>query len=145
MILSEITPDIALADLLNGEVSVQVSASKKRAVKAYAQAQQPQTPLADEFITVQGNGATRSLTRPYGWFTGNVALAVYCKANADGTAKHKRVSAIINQCIALIHGKVVDGYYFELNIANIITPTTTNLSTGYSMTVMNIGWRTSGK
>ena len=44
MTLSELTPDTALAALLDGKVEVHISATKKYPIHAYGQAQQPQTP-----------------------------------------------------------------------------------------------------
>lgn len=140
MILTENTPDIVLAELLNGKVKVQISAKQTRVVKAYAQSMQPQTTLGEEFITIQNNGKIESLTRPFGMYRGNLALAVYCKTNADGTAKHKRVSSIIAQCVKEVHCKKVGDFFYELNPSNIITPTTTNLTNGYSVTILNIEW-----
>lgn len=54
MNLSELTPDTALAALLDGKVAVQISATKKYPIHAYEQAQQPQTPENPEQVTVTG-------------------------------------------------------------------------------------------
>lgn len=142
MNLSELTPDIALASLLDGKVEVRTSATKSHTIRAYAQAQQPQTGLGDEFISITANGAVRSITRPLGIFRGNLALTLYCKTNSDGTAKRKRIASMIEQTVEIVNGKVTSGFYFELNLANVITPTTVNLTNGYATTVLNVEWST---
>lgn len=142
MTLSELTPDMALAALLDGKVEVQTSETKKYAVKAYAQAEQPQTGLDDEFISIFYNGTVRSMTRPLGVFRGNLALTLYCKSNSDGTAKRKRIASMIEQAVALVNCKTSQGFFFELNPASVITPTTVNLTNGYATTVMNVEWHT---
>ncbi|MCM1301921.1 MAG: hypothetical protein NC226_09385 [Bacteroides cellulosilyticus] len=142
MILSELTPDLALAALLNGKVEVSTSETEKHLVKAYAQAGQPQIGLADEFISIFYNGTVRSITRPIGVFRGNIALTIYCKSNTDGTAKRKRIAAMIEQTVELVNCKTSQGFFFELDPTNVITPTTVNLTNGYATTVLNVSWRT---
>lgn len=142
MNLSDLTPDAALAALLDGNVVVQISATNSRKLRAYAQAEQPQTGLADEFISIMANGAVRSLTRPLGIFRGNIALTLYCKSNSDGTAKRKRIASMIAQTVELVNSKVADSFFFELDPANVITPTTVNLTNGYATTVLNVEWST---
>ncbi len=142
MNLSDLTPDTALAALLDGKVEVQTSATASRKLRTYAQAEQPQTGLADEFISIMANGAVRSLTRPLGIFRGNLALTLYCKSNSDGTAKRKRIASMIAQTVELVNSKVADSFFFELDPANVITPTTVNLTNGYATTVLNVGWST---
>ena len=142
MNLSELTPDTALAALLDGNVEVQTSEKSSRKVRTYAQAEQPQTGLADEFISVFYNGTVRSLTRPLGIFRGNLAITLYCKSNSDGTAKKKRIASMIEQCEFLVNGTSLFGFYFELDPSNVITPTTVNLTNGYAITVLNVKWNT---
>lgn len=143
MNLSELTPDTALAALLDGRIVVQTSATASRVAKVYAQAEQPQTGLADEFISVFYNGVVRSLAKPIGIFRGNLALTLYCKSNSDGTAKRKRIASMVERCVELVNGKTSQGFFFELDPANVITPTTVNLTTGYSTTILNVKWRES--
>lgn len=143
MNLSDLTPDTALAALLDGRIVVQTSATTSRVAKVYAQAEQPQTGLADEFISVFYNGVVRSLTKPIGIFRGNLALTLYCKSNSDGTAKRKRIASMVERCVELVNGKTSQGFFFELDPANVITPTTVNLTTGYSTTILNVKWRES--
>lgn len=142
MNLSDLTPDTALAALLDGKVAVQTSATASRTVKVYAENAMPGTGLGDEFISIMANGAVRSLTRPLGIFRGSLALTLYCKSNSDGTAKRKRIASMIAQTVELVNSKVADGFFFELDPSNVITPTTVNLTNGYATTVLNVEWST---
>ena len=142
MTIAELQPDVALAALLNEKVEVQTSATSKYAIKAYEQAKMPNKGLADEFLTVQSNGVISSWTNPIGQFNGNLALTLYCKANADGTAKTARLKQMISQCVELVDRKSSQGFFFSLDPTNVITPPTVNLTTGYATTVINVAWHT---
>lgn len=138
--IADLNPDVALAALLDGNVSVQISETKSRTIRAYADEERPNKNLADEFIDVEWNGSARSLTRPLGLFRGSLALVIWCKTLADGRAKKKRVKQIIAQCAELVNSKVSQGFFFDFDADNVITPTTTNLTTGYSTTILNVEW-----
>lgn len=169
MTLSSLAPDEALAATLDLKIEVQTSATNSNAIKAYANASRPNASLGDEFIELFYNGIVQSVTRPREMFKGNLALTIYCKANSDGTAKHKRIASIMEQVEQLISGKtsesggtsesgvasrggasrgsalsggVIGDYFFDYPANNIITPTTVNPTTGYSVTTINIEWRT---
>ena len=142
MTLAELQPDVALAALLNEKVEVQTSATSKYAIKAYEQAKMPNKGLADEFLTVQTNGVISSWTNPIGQFKGNLALTLYCKSNADGTAKTARLKQMIGQCVELVDRKSSQDFFFKLDPTNVITPPTVNLTTGYATTVINVAWHT---
>lgn len=139
--LANLTPDIVLAALLDKVVTVQTSETESHVIRAYADEDKPNVGLGDEFIEVDWNGSARSLTRPIGVFRGNLALSIYVKTQTDGRAKKKLVRQIIAQCEELVNGKVSDGFYFEFDPMNVITPTTVNLTIGYSTTVLNVSWR----
>lgn len=138
--IADLTPDTALATLLDNVVKVHTSATESHVIRAYADEEKPNVGLADEFIEVDWNGGARSLTRPLGVFSGNLALSIYVKAQTDGRAKKKLVRQIIAQCEELVNGKVSDGFYFEFDATNVITQTTVNLTSGYSTTVLNVSW-----
>lgn len=138
--IADLDPDVALAALLDKKVTVQTSAAHSYAIRAYANEDRPNKGVADEFIDIDWNGGARSLTRPLGLFRGNLALVIWCKARADGRAKKKRVKQIIAQCAELVDGKLSQGFFFEFNAGNVITPTTVNLTTGYSTTILNVKW-----
>lgn len=142
MTLADLTPDVALAALLDGKVEVQTSATEKYAIRCYEQAQQPNKGLADEFLTVQVNGVIQSKTKPRGLYFGNLALSLLCKANADNTAKTARLRQMAAQCELIVDGKSSEGFFFELDATNVITPPTVNTTTGYATTILNVAWHT---
>lgn len=133
-----INPDEVLARLLDKQVRVQ-----NYTIRAYGDEERPNTELADEFIDVEWNGGARSLTTDPMLFTGSLAVTIWCKAQADGRAKKQRVQKIIAQIAPLVHRRVAGGFVFTFNPANVIMPTTTNLSTGYSTTTIGVEWRVS--
>ncbi len=139
MTLAELTPDTALAALLDGKVTVDDDA---KIVKVYAQGEQPNVDVAKDYISVINNGVIISRTKPIGLFTGNLALSVNCKVNNDNSIKLSRMRKLVAQCERIVNGKVSDGFFFELDATNVITPPTVNLTTGYATTILNVAWRT---
>jgi len=142
MTIAELTPDTALAALLDGKVEVQTSETEKHFIYAYEQARMPNKGLADEFITIQNNGVITSRTKPFGLYLGNLALTIYCKSYEDGTANINNLHQIVVQCEQIVNGTTSQGFFFELDATNVITPPTVNLTTGYATTILNVAWRT---
>lgn len=138
--IADLNPDVALAALLDGKVSVQTSKTASHTIKAYADEDRPNKNLADEFIDVEWNGGAQSLTEDPALFKGNLMLTIWCKAQTDGRAKKKLVKQILSQIAPLVHRKVSQGFVFTFDPTNVITPTTTNLTTGYSTTILNVEW-----
>lgn len=138
--IADLNPDVALAALLDGKVSVQTSATDSHTIRAYADEERPNKNLADEFIDVEWNGGAQSLTEAPALFKGNLMLTIWCKAQTDGRAKKKLVKQIVSQVAPLVHRKVSQGFVFTFDPTNVITPTTTNLTTGYSTTILNVEW-----
>lgn len=138
--IADLNPDVALAALLDGKVTVQTSATQSHTIRCYADEERPNKNLADEFIDVEWNGGAQSLTEDPALFRGNLMLTIWCKAQTDGRAKKKLVRQIISQVAPLVHRKVSQGFVFTFDPTNVITPTTTNLTTGYSTTILNVEW-----
>lgn len=143
--IADLNPDAALAALLDGKVSVQTSATQSHTIRAYADEERPNKNLADEFIDVEWNGGAQSLTEDPALFRGNLMLTIWCKAQTDGRAKKKLVRQIVSQVAPLVHRKVSQGFFFRFDPTNVITPTTTNLTTGYSTTILNVEWHTTNE
>lgn len=139
--IADLNPDVALAALLDGKVSVQTSATQSHTIRAYADEERPNKNLANEFIDVEWNGGAQSLTQPLGLYRGNLLLTIWCKAQTDGRAKKKLVKQIVAQVENLVNGVKADGFIFTFDPLQVITPTTTNLTTGYSTTILNVQWR----
>lgn len=142
MIPSEIRPDLALKQILDTQIVLQKSATESVEIKAYAQGERPNTGLDDEFVEILINGAIRSQTKPMGLLRGSLAVIVYVKTYEDGSVFQIRVDSILKQLEQKVSNVTVDGFYFSLNLNNIITPTTVNVTSGYSTTILNIEWHT---
>lgn len=139
---SEIRPDLALKTLLDGQIVLRKSATESVVIDVYAHGERPNAGLASEFVEILFNGAVRSLTKPIGVLRGNVVVSVYVKSYEDGSVFQYRVDSIMKQIEEKVSSKESDGYFFEINPDNIITPTTTNIASGYSTTILNIEWHT---
>ena len=139
---SEIRPDLALKTLLDGQIVLRKSATESVVIDVYAQGERPNTGLASEFVDILFNGAVRSLTKPIGVLRGNVAVSVYVKSYEDGSVFQYRVDSIMKQIEEKVSYASSGDYFFEINPDNIITPTTTNIASGYSTTILNIEWHT---
>ena len=139
---SEIRPDLALKALLEGQIVLRKSATESVVIDVYAQGERPNTGLASEFVEILFNGAVRSMTKPIGVLRGNVVVSVYVKSYEDGSVFQYRVDSIMKQIEEKVSNAMAGNYFFEINPDNIITPTTTNIASGYSTTILNIQWHT---
>lgn len=137
MLASSLQPDIALKALLDGKV-----ASDNGVLTVYGHESLPNNVKADDFITVQRNGIVRSLTRPMGIFRGNLALTIYCRLYSDNTANVIKLRRLAQMCEELVNCKTSEGFYFELDALNPITPPNANITNGYSTMVLNVEWHT---
>lgn len=140
--IADLNPDAVLASLLDCKVSVQTSKTDSHTIRAYADEERPNKNLGDEFIDVEWNGGAQSITENPAFFKGNLLLTIWCKAQTDGRAKKKLVKQIVSQVAPLVHRKSAQGFLFTFDPSSVITPTTTNLTTGYSTTILNVEWHT---
>lgn len=146
--IADLNPDVALAALLDGKVSIDYgSKDGVQKVPCYAAGVQPEKGLPKNFISVEWNGGAQSLTEEPALFKGNLMLIIYCEllnSTVKGqTVNTGRVRKLLAQIAPLIHRKVSQGFVFTFDPTNVITPTTTNLTTGYSTTILNVKWRES--
>lgn len=139
---SEIRPDIALKKLLEGNLILQRSETDFADVKVYAQGERPNDGLDSEFVEILLNGSIRSVTKPIGLLRSSIALVVYVKTYDDDSVFQYRVDALLKLIEEKVSNIVSGDYFFEINLDNIITPTTVNVTTGYSTTILNIQWHT---
>ena len=142
MSLSQINPDLQLREWLEGQITIAVSDTESRKAAVYRHGEKPNTDLPDEFVEILYNGVVRSLTKLIGVLKGNLALTVYCKAQANGKAKQKRVQSILEQLERLLTNKVTGGFFYEIDLDNIVTPLYVDAATGYSTTTLNVKWHT---
>ena len=139
---SEIRPDLALKRLLEGNIILQKSETEFADLKVYAQGERPNDGLDSEFVEILLNGSVRSVTKPMGLLRGNIALAVYVKTYDDSSVFQYRVDALLKLIEEKVSPSTSENYFFEINPDNIITPTTVNVTSGYSTTILNIEWHT---
>ena len=139
---SEIRPDIALKKLLEGNLILQRSETDFVDVKVYAQGERPNDGLDSEFVEILLNGSIRSVTKPIGLLRSSIALVVYVKTYDDGSVFQYRVDTLLKLIEEKVSPSTSENYFFEINPDNIITPTTVNVTTGYSTTILNINWHT---
>ena len=139
---SEIRPDIALRQILDKHIILQKSATESAEIKVYAQGERPNIGLDTEFVEILFNGTMRSKTKPIGIVSGNLAVAIYVKTYEDGSVFQFRVDSILKQLEQKVSNVSIDGFFFSINLNNIITPTTVNVTSGYSTTILNIEWHT---
>lgn len=140
--LAELHPDKALETLLQGNVSIAISASESRIAEVYRQGERPNTDLGDEFIDVLPNGVVQAMTKPLGVYRGNLAVTLYCKAQSDGTTKFNRINSMLSQVESLANYKSSGKFFFKITPSNVITPMTYNSATGYTTMTINIEWNT---
>lgn len=140
--ISEITPDTVLAGMLDNAVIVTTSKTQNHSVRAYGDGETTNTISDDEFISIGWNGNVQSVTFPVNIYRGNLILSIYVKTQSDGRVKKHITAQIVERCVRLIDGKAKEGYCFTLNPSNVITPTTVNLTTGYSTKILNVEWHT---
>ena len=138
MRIEDLMPDVALKALLEGRVKVGA-----RALKVYAQGEQPNTGAEEVYITVLYNGVIASLTNPPGMFKGNLALSIHCRLNSDRTIKLPLMRRLVGRCVELADRRGSQGLFFRLDPTNVITPPTPNDTTGYATTTLNVAWRES--
>lgn len=142
MNIAYLNPDIALKALINNKIKVRVSDAEERLVKVYASGEQPNTNLADEFINVDWNGVTRSLTEPLGLFTGTLILTIWAKAYPDGRANKIVTHRIIEQVYTYVDRMTEGEYHYTIDADNVVMPITIDNSTGYSTMAINVRWHT---
>ena len=140
--ISEITPDTVLAGMLDNAVIVTTSKTQNHSVRAYGDGETPNTISDDEFISIGWNGNVQSVTFPVNIYRGNLILSIYVKTQSDGRVKKHITAQIVERCVRLIDGNAKEGYCFTLNPSYVITPTTVNLTTGYSTKILNVEWHT---
>lgn len=139
-ILRRLKPDTAFAAVLDNRVVVHTSAVLSHTIRAYKYGKLPNKGVGDEFILVRQNGVARSLTRPLGLFRGNLAVEIRCKLQTNNTTKDNIIDEILGQVADAANSKAYGEYFYTIEADNVITPTTSNLTEGFSTTVINVEW-----
>lgn len=139
---SSIHPDLELRDFLQGRVSVGLPSGGRKTVAVYGDWERPSNDVPDDFIVVMHNGDIGGVGMKTDFADGNLIISLYCRLNDDGSVKRNRVSKILAQFDGLIEGLLTENYFFKYDDPRFITPTTPNVTSGYSITNLNLRWHT---
>ena len=139
---SIIHPDVELRDLLQGNIVVGQAGGGTALVKVYCNAEAPTSSLPNDFICIQQNGSASTLGTNIQFASGYLMLILYSKMNDDGSAKMNRINNILTQFDELLEGANTANYFYRFDSDRIIMPTTTDQSSGYSTTILNLRWTT---
>jgi hypothetical protein len=88
------------------------------------------------------NGNVSGLGMNIDYADGHVIVSLYSKLNNDGSVKKNRVKNILAQFDELVENRNTPNYFFKYEIQPFITPTTPNITSGYSITSLNLRWNT---
>ena len=134
---SHIQPDVELAAYLDGQILVGTDA-----VKVYSDWERPTNGLPTDFITVYINGDIGGVGMDTPFARGYLMVSLYCKMNDDGSVKKNRIKKILEQFDTLVEDCLTEHYHFEFTADRYITPTAPNITSGYSITTLNLRWTT---
>lgn len=139
---SDIHPDVELREFLRGKIRVGLANGTSSVVTVYGDWEKPTNEVPDDFLIVMNNGDVGGVGMAVDYATGYVAVSLYCKLNDDGTVKKNRVTKILHQFDDIIERLQTASYYFRYASPQFITPTTPNITSGYSITTLNLIWHT---
>jgi len=139
---SDIHPDEELRDYLQNMISVGLSGGSSQKVPVYGDWERSTNNPPSDFIVIYLNGDIDSVGMNVEYAEGYLMVSIYSKLNDDGSVKKNRVSKILAQFDELIEKKATKNYFYRYDHLRFITPTTPNISSGYSVTTLNLKWHT---
>lgn len=148
---STIAPDVELRDkLLLENIYVVTGPNTTAPVPVYGDWERPTNETPSDFIVVMNNGDVGGFGNRVSYAGGFLMLSLYCKLNDDGSVKKNRVAKILEQIEALFlvpvtndyKDLITDNYVYKFAPDRFITPTTPNITSGYSVTTLNLTWHT---
>ena len=139
---SSIHPDEELRDFLQNKIRVGLAGGGSQMVTVYGDWERPTNEVPSDFLVVMLNGSIGGygMTSPYA--EGYIMVSLYSKMNDDGSVKKQRVSKILAQFDDLVEGLSTENYFYKYAPQRFITPTTPNVTSGYSVTTLNLEWHT---
>lgn len=141
-----VRPDKALKEMLDGKLQKSDSAVKQEILNVYVSDHEPNHRKAEDFVLIKFNGAINTVTTDFRLFKGFLVVLFYCKANANGTAQQRLIEYVLSQVQHYIHRQSSQkGYFYQVDTTTALTPTTINLTSGYSVTMLNISWHTTDR
>lgn len=139
---SSINPDVELRNYLQGNVQVGLPDETMQPVTVYGDWEKPTNEVPDDFIVIMLNGLIGGVGMDTPFAEGYIMVSLYCKLNDDGSVKKNRIQKILVQFDTLINNRSTDHYFFKYVPQQFITPTTPNITSGYSVTTLNLRWTT---
>lgn len=139
---SSIHPDEELRDFLQGQIRVGLADGGSQIVAVYGDWERPTNENPDDFIVIMQNGNISGLGMHIDFVSGYLMVSLYSRLNDDGSVKKNRVEKILEQFDTLVENYSSDNYFYKYDQQQFITPTTPNVSSGYSVTTLNLKWTT---
>lgn len=139
---SIIEPDIELRDFLQNKIRVGLSGGGSQMVRVYGDWERPTNDIPSDFIVVFLNGDIGGIGMKANYAEGIIMISLYCKMNDDGSVKKNRINKILAQFDNLIEGLNTEHYFYKYIPERFVTPTTPNMTSGYSVTALNLLWHT---
>lgn len=140
--ISSIHPDEELRDFLHGKIRVGLAGGGSRMVTVYGDWERPTNDVPSDFIVVMINGDIGGVGMDTHYAEGYLMVSLYCKMNDDGSVKKQRVDKILAQFDELVEKLLTEHYFYKYTSPRFITPTTPNITSGYSVTTLNLYWHT---
>lgn len=142
---SSIQPDIELRDFLRGRISVVDQGGITKEIVVYGDWERSTNEMPEDFIVVMNNGDIGGVGMDISYAEGFIIASLYSKLNDDGSVKKNRIRKILEQFDLLVEDLITDNYFYRYDQQRFITPTTPNITSGYSITNLNLRWHTKNK
>lgn len=139
---SAIHPDVELRDFLQGKITVGLPGGGSKDVTVYGDWEHPTNEAPEDFVIIMINGDINGFGMDIPYAEGYLAVSLYSKLNDDGSVKKLRVEKLLEQFDELVQNRLTDHYFYYYAAPQFITPTTPNMTSGYSITTLNLRWNT---
>lgn len=140
---SSIEPDVELRDFLRAQnIRVGLAGGGSEIVRVYGDWERPTNELPNDFIVIYKNGGIGGLGMDVDYADGSIMVSLYSKMNDDGSVKKNRTKKLLEKFDTLIERLITEHYFFRYDSERFITPTTPNITSGYSITTLNLVWHT---
>lgn len=139
---SSIHPDVELRDSLQGKIRVGLAGGGSKMVTIYGDWERPTNEVPDDFVVIFMNGDIGGVGMKTNYAEGALMVSLYCKMNDDGSIKKNRVEKLLAQFDTYLEELLTEHYFYKYAPQRFITPTTPNMTSGYSVTTLNLVWHT---
>jgi len=140
--ISSIQPDVELRDFLQNKIRVGLPGGGSQMVTVYGDWERPTNEVPSDFLVVMLNGDIGGVGMDTNYAEGFIMVSLYSKMNDDGSIKKNRVSKLLAQFEELVERRLTEHYFYKYTSPRFITPTTPNITSGYSVTTLNLAWHT---